>query len=233
MAEFSSFDTRHYPTLPVRDGYREWAPRYEATVLDLMDIRLLASLHEVAWRDTGRAVDLACGTGRIGRWLRAAGVAAVDGVDFAPEMLSRAEACGAYDRLVLGDMRATGLDTGDYALVTEVLADEHLADLAPLYREAARLAERGGRIVIAGYHPHFLMQGIPTHFDRPSGEAVAIESHVHLMSDHIAAAHGASLQLAEMIEGVVDDAWIAAKPGWRRYRHHPVSFAMVWVKPRR
>ncbi len=232
MAEFSRFDTRHYPTLAVRDGYREWAARYERTVLDLMDIRLLGGLCEVPWQDVSRAVDLACGTGRIGRWLRAAGVAAVDGVDFTPEMLAQAEACGAYGRLVLGDIRATGLGPGEYALVTEALADEHIADLGPLYREAARLAERGGRFVVMGYHPHFLMLGIPTHFDRPSGEAVAIESHVHLLSDHVAAAHRAGLELTEMIEGVVDDAWIAAKPGWARYHHHPVSFAMVWAKPR-
>ena len=232
MAAFSSFDTRHYPTLAVRDGYREWAASYERTVLDLMDIRLLAALSEVPWQDISRAVDLACGTGRIGRWMRAAGVAAVVGVDFTPEMLSQAEACGAYERLVLADIEATGLGGGDYPLVIEVLADEHLADLAPFYREAARLAERGGRFVTVGYHPHFLMLGIPTHFDRPSGEAVAIEAHVHLMSDHVAAAHRAGLELAEMIEGVVDDVWIAAKPGWARYRHHPVSFAMVWAKPR-
>lgn len=232
MADFSSFDTRHYPTLAVLDGYRDWAPRYEATVLDLMDIRLLGSLGEVPWQDMARAVDLACGRGRIGRWLRVAGVAAVDGVDFTPEMLAQAEACGAYDRLVLADVRATGLDPGGCALVTEVLANEHIADLAPLYREAARLAERGGRFVIVGYRPHFLMLGIPTHFDRPSGEAVAIESHVHLMSDHVAAAHRAGFRLAEMIEGIVDDAWIKVKPSWARYRHHPVSFAMVWAKSR-
>jgi SAM-dependent methyltransferase len=42
--EFAPFDTRHYPTLTVQDGYREWAETYEATVLDLMDIRLLERL---------------------------------------------------------------------------------------------------------------------------------------------------------------------------------------------
>jgi SAM-dependent methyltransferase len=231
LASFSSFDTRHYPTLAVEDGYREWAPSYERTVLDLMDIRLLAALRAVPWGSARRALDLACGTGRIGRWLRAAGVAAIDGVDFTPEMLAQAEAPRVYDRLVLADVLATGLPAADYALLTLVLACEHLADLAPLYREAARLLAPGGRFVIAGYHPHFLMLGIPTHFDRPSGEAVAIASHVHLASDHVAAAHGVGFRLAEMIEGVVDDAWVAAKPGWARYRHHPVSYAMVWTAP--
>lgn len=28
----------------------------------------------------------------------------------------------------------------------------------------------------------------------------------------------------------VDDAWLAKKPKWKRFHHHPVSFAMVWRK---
>ena len=47
--DFSKFDTRHYPTLPVREGYGEWARTYEDTVLDLMDLRLLARLRTVDW----------------------------------------------------------------------------------------------------------------------------------------------------------------------------------------
>jgi hypothetical protein len=34
--------------------------------------------------------------------------------------------------------------------------------------------------------------------------------------------------LSELDEGVIDDAWLAKKPKWERYRSHPVSFAMVW-----
>jgi SAM-dependent methyltransferase len=226
--EFAPFDTRHYPTLPVQDGYREWAESYEATVLDLMDIRLLERLRQVDWHGVGRAVDLACGTGRTGRWLRQAGVAHLDGVDFTEAMLQRARATNAYDRLVLRDMTDTGLERGRYDLVTEVLGDEHLPEPGPLYREAARLAAARGRFVIVGYHPHFLMMGIATHFDRASGQSVAIESHVHLMSSHVAAAHACGFRLIEMVEGVVDDAWIAAKPKWAVYRNHPVSFAITW-----
>jgi SAM-dependent methyltransferase len=226
--DFSPFDTRRYPTLPVRDGYREWADTYEDTVLDLMDIRLLERLREVDWHRIRRAADLACGTGRTGRWLRNAGVGTLDGVDFTQAMLDRARAANVYDRLLVRDMIDTGLEPGAYDLVTEVLGDEHLRDLGPLYREAGRLLEQGGRFAIVGYHPHFLMLGIVTHFDRPSGQPVAIESHVHLTSDHVAAAHAAGLRLIEMVEGVIDDAWIGEKPKWDIYRHHPVSFAMVW-----
>jgi SAM-dependent methyltransferase len=231
VAEFARFDTRHYPTLGVRDGYSAWAETYEATVLDLMDLRLLERLTTVDWAKAGRALDLACGTGRGGAWLKARGVAFVDGVDFTEPMLERARAKGVYDSLVIADATATGLPDGGYGLITQLLADEHMADLAPVYREAARLAAPGGRFVLVGYHPWFLMSGMPTHFDRAPGEPVAIESHVHLFADHVRAAHVAGWRLAEMEEGVIDEAWIAAKPKWADKRDRPISFALVWEQP--
>jgi SAM-dependent methyltransferase len=228
--DFAPFDRRRYPTLPVRAGYREWAETYEDVVQDEMDLRLLARIESVDWAKAGRVLDLACGTGRIGAWLRVRGVQRLDGLDFTPEMLARAEAKGVYDRLILADMLATGLPAASYDLVLEVLADEHLQALLPLYREAARISAAGSVFVIVGYHPHFLMNGIPTHFTRRDGEAVAIESHVHLFSEHVQAAHRTGWTLIEMDEGLIDDAWIAKKPKWARYRSHPVSFALVWRK---
>jgi SAM-dependent methyltransferase len=231
--DHSHFDRRRYPTLAVRDGYREWARTYEEAVHDEMDLRLLARIETVEWASTARVLDLACGTGRIGAWLRARGVERIDGVDFTPEMLARAEARGIYDRLLLADILNTGLPAASYDLIVEVLADEHLEELPPLYREAARLAEPAGVFVVVGYHPHFLMNGVPTHFNRQNGEPVAIRSYVHLFSDHFKAAHRAGWRLTEMDEGVVDDAWIARKPSWERYRFHPVSFSMVWRRRER
>jgi SAM-dependent methyltransferase len=225
---FDRFDTRRYPTLGVRDGYAEWAPSYERVVQDEMDLRLLERLTAVQWAAARRALDLACGTGRIGRWLRGQGVARLDGIDLTPQMLEQARAKGVYDGLLLGDLLATGLPPAAYDLLTVVLADEHLATLPPLYREAARLCAPGGRLVLVGYHPHFLMLGIPTHFEREGGQPVAIESHVHLLSDHVKAAHAAGWTLLEMDEGVVDEAWLAKKPRWQKYLGYPVSFAMVW-----
>jgi SAM-dependent methyltransferase len=230
--EFAPFDRRHYPTLAVRDGYREWAETYEDVVQDEMDLRLLARLESVEWAKAGRVLDLACGTGRIGVWLRAQGVLRLDGLDFTPEMLARAATKRVYDRLITADMLATGLPAASYELVLEVLADEHLEQLLPLYREAARLCAPAGVFVLVGYHPHFLMNGIPTHFTGRDGEPFAIESHIHLFSEHVQAAHRAGWTLSEMDEGVIDDAWLAKKPKWERYRSHPVSFALVWRKQR-
>lgn len=230
MLTFSQFDARGYPTLGVREGYGAWAPSYEATVLDLMDLALAARLESLDWSALGEAADLACGTGRVGAWLKGRGLAALDGVDLTPQMLAKARARGVYRFLVVGDVRATPLRGAAYGLVIQSLADEHLPDLGPLYAEAARLLRSGGRFVLIGYHPWFLMSGMPTHFDIEPGRAVAIESYVHLFSDHVAAAREAGLRLEEMVEGLIDDAWIAAKPKWEAHRNRPISFATVWAR---
>ncbi|MEM7024831.1 MAG: class I SAM-dependent methyltransferase [Pseudomonadota bacterium] len=226
--EFTPFDVRHYPTLAVSEGYDEWAATYDAVVQDEMDLRLLGRLSKVDWTTAGRAIDLACGTGRIGQWLRERGVRAIDGLDFTPAMMAQARARQVYERLHEADVRETGQPAASYDLAIQVLADEHLPDLEPLYRETARITRSGGTFVLAGYHSHFLMNGIPTHFDREDGQPVAVESYVHLFSDHVKAAHRNSWCLIELEEGVVDETWIAKKPKWIKYQHHPVSFAAVW-----
>ncbi len=229
MAQFSDFDTRGYRTVDVRTGYGQWVDSYESTVQDVMDLALLDELAVPDWASVRRAADLGCGTGRTGGWLRAAGVGAVDGVDLTPEMLARARERGAHATLTEADVAATGLAGGGYGLVICSLIDEHLADLRPLYTEAWRLAEPGALFVLVVFHPHFIMMsGMPTHFTGEAGEPVAITTHVHLLSDHVAAGLGAGWQLAELREGVVDDRWTAVKPKWEKYRGHPVSAALVW-----
>jgi SAM-dependent methyltransferase len=227
VADFTPFDTRGYRTVDVRSGYGEWVATYEQTVEDAMDIELLESLEQVRW--SGEVADLGCGTGRTGVWLREQGVQAVDGVDLTPEMLEVARQRGVHRRLVEADVAATGLADEAYDLVVTSLVDEHLADLRPLYAEAYRLAKPGAMYVLVGYHPHFIMAaGMPTHYDSASGESVAIETHVHLLSEHTDAALGAGWELAELKERVIDDVWLELKPKWEHLRHQPVAFAFVW-----
>jgi SAM-dependent methyltransferase len=230
--QFSNFDARGYHTVSVRAGYREWVPSYEQTVEDAMDIALLEALSEVPWATTRRAADLGCGTGRTGIWLHRQGVRSIDGVDLTPEMLAVARSRSVYHQLVEADVTATGLETGAYDLVTTCLVDEHLRDLQPLYREAWRIACSGGHLVLVGYHPHFIMlSGMPTHYHGASGEPVAIETYIHLLSEHVTTGLQAGWILMEMKEQVIDDSWLVLKPKWERFRHHPISVAFAWRKP--
>jgi SAM-dependent methyltransferase len=231
MTDFKAFDVRGYRTVDVRTGYGEWVATYEDTVEDAMDIALLDELDEVPWSSVGAAADLGCGTGRTGTWMHDHGVAVIDGLDLTPEMLEVARGRGVYRRLVEGDVAATGLASEDYDLVMTCLVDEHLAEIEPLYAEAFRLARRDGTFVLVGFHPHFIMAaGMPTHFDSASGEPVAIDTYVHLLSEHVTAGLAAGWRLVEMRERVIDDAWLALKPKWERLRGQPVAFAVAWRK---
>ena len=180
-----------------------------------MDLALMDRIETVEWSSVKRAADLGCGSGRTARWMRTQADFPIDGVDVTPAMLDLAHAQGNHDRLVVADVRATGLDANAYDLVTCVLVDEHLAGLGPLYAEARRLLRYGpgGTFVIVGVHPYFLMAvGMPTHFETPGGEPVAIETHLHLTSAHVAAACAAGLTAREMHEALVDDQLIRLKP---------------------
>ncbi len=189
MTNFTNFDRRGYRMTDVRSGYGEWVATYEQTVEDAMDIALLDVLTTPRWEACREVADLGCGTGRTGAWLKRHGVGEIDGVDLTPEMLERAAARGIYRRLTEADVAATGLESSTYDLVTVCLVDEHLADFSPLYHEAFRLARPGALLVLIAFHPHFIMaSGMPTHYTSSTGEHIAIETHVHHLSEHVTVA---------------------------------------------
>ena len=156
--DFDQFDTRHYPTLGVRDGYAEWAPTYERVVQDEMDLRLLERLTTVRWADGRRALDLACGTGRIGRWLRAQGVARLDGIDLTPADAGPGARQGALRRACCRATcarpacRPRPTISSPWCWPTSISAAWRRSTGKP--RGSACPA---GSLVIVGYHPHFLL----------------------------------------------------------------------------
>ncbi|KIA60858.1 class I SAM-dependent DNA methyltransferase [Nocardia vulneris] len=232
MPSFAEYDRRNYPTVDVATGYDGWAPTYENTVMDEMDIALLARLRRPEWGRVRRAADLGCGTGRTGAWLRTQGVEEIDGVDVSTQMLQRAAQRGAHSTLTTGDVRDTGLRGGAYDLIIASLVDEHLPELAPFYAEAWRLAAPGARCVLVSFHPQFMMvTGMPTHYTPAGGAPVAISTNLHLLSEHLTAALDAGWVLTEFAEALIDEAWLAAKPKWTQLLGQPFTMASVWTRP--
>lgn len=227
---FSRYDTRHYITAPVRQGYAAWSRFYDAQMDGNLDLALLEQITGVDWAAVRSAVDLGCGTGRIGAWLVEHGVATVLGVDLTPEMLAGARRRGVYRTLLEEDLCATSLPEGTADLVVSSLAVGHVPDLGAAYDEVDRLLRPEGRFVLVGYHPFFLLAGVPTHFHGESGEPVAIRNHIHLFSDHVRAGVSRQWALGEMLERIVDESWVDKAPGWAGHRHRPASFALVWRK---
>ena len=233
MPEFERFDSRHYRTVGVAEGYAAWHATYEATVLDAMDLALLARVESVDWANLSDVADLGCGTGRTAAWLVAHGASGIDGVDITPEMLESARGRGAHRSLRVADVGATDLPDSAYDLVICSLVDEHLKTLDRLYSEARRLLRPTGCFVVVGFHPYFVMAaGMPTHFEDDGGGPVAIETYIHLPSEHFGAGRTVGLTALEFHEGVIDDTWVAAKPTWERYTDWPISFVWVWAPER-
>jgi SAM-dependent methyltransferase len=230
VLDFSRYDTRHYRTVEVRAGYAGWSRTYDAQLDGNMDLFLLERLEGIEWSAVEYAIDLGCGTGRIGAWLASRGVAAIDGVDLTPEMLDKARDLGVYRRLLEEDVRKTSLPAAGADLVVSCLVVGHLPELGPAYDEADRLLRPGGHFVLVGYHPFFLLTGVPTHYHEEDGRAVAIRNHVHLMADHVDAGLSRGWVLGQLRERIVDEEWVGRNPSWSRHLHKPASFAMMWRK---
>jgi len=228
--DFKNFDRRNYRTVPARTGYSEWAATYEEAVPEQLDIQVLERLKSVNWSITSACLDLGCGTGRTGDWLKARGIATIDGIDLTPEMLERARVKGLYRSLFLGSVEETGISHARYDLIVMSLVDEHLATLGRVYQEAYRLSTSRAQFAVVGMHPFFFMTGMPTHFKDAEGNPKAIETHIHLVSDHVRAALEAGWTLAEMYEGVIDDEWLRVKPKWAPLRNYPVNFGYLWER---
>ena len=103
-----------------------------------------------------RLVDLGAGRGELLAAAVHAGAASAVGIEYAPAAIELAEvtlrAQGVADRarIVLGDVRATGLPAGEADVVTLLDVVEHLApdELEATLAEARRLLRAGGRLVV-------------------------------------------------------------------------------------
>jgi predicted TPR repeat methyltransferase len=95
------------------DAYAEWAPRYDADLVQEMGYRAYVTASDllaVYERNLeARILDAGCGTGLVGAYLAnlpTGGYTHIDGLDYSPDMLAQAHAKGVYANLRQGDLTA-------------------------------------------------------------------------------------------------------------------------------
>jgi len=168
-------DTRH--------AYNNWAGQYDTDLNKTRDLEARALRATLGPLDFDTCLEIGCGTGKNTVWLIEK-VQHVTAVDLSEEMLAKATAkiTGAV-RFVHADITAEwGFRDRLYDLVTFSLVLEHIADMAPIFREVSVSLKEGGYVYIGELHPFKQYTGSKARFETASGTQV-VDCFSHHVSD--------------------------------------------------
>jgi predicted TPR repeat methyltransferase len=135
----------------VADRYDEWAQGYDddLTSWSYQAPRVVADIVAARRPDAGSVLDVGCGTGLVGRALRARGLnGQIRGLDISQASLELAEQTGAYDAVEQADLQQR-LPLEDDAVDALVCVGvmTYLPEVEALWRELARVVRPGGLLV--------------------------------------------------------------------------------------
>ncbi|MDX2160071.1 MAG: class I SAM-dependent methyltransferase [bacterium] len=182
--------------LPSVQAYERWAATYPPQAHNLlMQAEETAMLGLLPPLEGQTVVDLACGTGRYGQIALSQAAQCTIGIDNSPAMLRR---CVLPVRL-LAEFSALPLPTAFVDVIVCGLAIGHVPTLAPLFAEIQRILRPGGVLLVSDVHPFAALNGAQRTFET-SGRVYAVEHHLHLISDVIAAAQAVELRLTALAE---------------------------------
>jgi SAM-dependent methyltransferase len=191
--------SRYLPPAGVRSGYAAWAATYDQRNNPLIRIEEPAIRPLLAELPSGRALDAACGTGRLTAYL--AERHEVTGVDASAVMLARAREKLPGVEFVEGELSTLPLPDAGFDSAICALALSHLRDLGRPIAELARVVVPGGRVVISNVHPFVTgVVGWRAWFGNPDGSRGFIPEFPHPHSAYVEAFAAAGLQVRRCLE---------------------------------
>lgn len=135
----------------VADRYDAWARSYDVDLTSWSYQAPAAVAETVTTRHpvAGSVLDVGCGTGLVGRALRARGFAGqILGLDISRESLEIARQSGSYDSLAQADLQQPlPLQDDGVDAVVCVGVMTYLPEVEAVWREFARVARPGGLVV--------------------------------------------------------------------------------------
>jgi malonyl-CoA O-methyltransferase len=199
----------------VSELYDRWATTYDSDGNATRDLDAII-LRDAGLPVTGRDVcELGCGTGKNTAWLadRASRVLALD---FSAGMLDVARTRIQSDRVTfrLHDIvEPWPAPDAAFEVVIGNLVLEHIADVEPVFAEAARVLREGGVLFLAELHPYRQLRGGQAHFtDTESGDTLHVPAFIHSTSEFVNAGLDAGLQLRRLGEHLETGAPTGAPP---------------------
>ena len=213
----------HLPHEHTLAGYDRWAASYDATDNPLVAATAWALGAQPLEASGADVVELGCGTGRHANVALAAGARSFTGVDGSAGMLERARRAIADPRVRWhhAEVHDTGLTASSFDRALIVLVLEHLRELAPICREAARLVRTGGRLRLLEIHPDLLARGTNAHFHEGDIEHRFTSVH-HDVATIRGALRDAGFAVTDWREHRADGELLLAVPRLQKHHGRPV-----------
>ncbi len=193
------------PFLDVAAGYARWVEVYDSPGNPLVECEQPAIRPLLDRLRSDPVIDAGCGTGRHIAYLNGRGHRVI-GVDVVPQMLEKARAKVPSAEYRLGDLSNIPAEDGEARCLVCSLVLEHVADLAPVYAEFARVVSAGGAIVVSTMHPTLRSVFGWGAWFIDSGGKVDIPTFDHGVADHLNAAATAGLVLRRCEEPVATES---------------------------
>lgn len=188
-------------------AYEAWATAYDDEPNGLIEAEQHVMEDLIADLPPGRALDAACGTGRLTAVLVGRGNEVV-GVDRSDAMLAAARRKGIPARFVLGELDALPVPDRSFDLVVCGLALTHATRLDRPIAEMARVVRNDGSVLLSDLHPLAAATGGQAQPQRADGTRLLARNHVHWTGDYVRAFRAAGLEIERCEEPRVDRAFL-------------------------
>ncbi len=160
----------------VAERYDAWAQRYDEDLASWSYRAPSVVAQTVLSRhpEAGSVLDVGCGTGLVGRTLRAGGFTGhLRGLDISQASIDLARETGAYDAIEQADLQQRlPLDDDTVDAVVCVGVMTYLPEVEAVWRELARVARGGGLVVVTQREDLWDTRGCEDVVDRLQAEGV-------------------------------------------------------------
>lgn len=179
------------------EAYERWAPSYEPVPHNpLMRAEQCAMLKQWPHVSGGRALDLACGSGRYAKLLTWAGAATVIALDFSAGMLQRVS--GGLK--VRASMMSLPFVDQAFDVIVSGLAIGHASSIDRLMSECARVLDRRGILLYSDFHAQAAHAGLVRSFKDATGATCVIPHHAYDLDAQVEAATAAGMVIESTME---------------------------------
>ena len=188
-----------------QQSYDQWAEQYDSNLNKTRDLEAVSLRQTLAGFKFKRALEIGCGTGKNTEWLQMVSDQLL-AVDLSEEMLSIAKAKVSSKNVVFKQADITkpwDFADGLFDLVTFSLVLEHIEDLNPIYENAYRILQPGGRMYIGELHPYKQYTETKARFETDQGTQV-VTCFTHHLSDFTMGAKSAGFQ-TELVNEYFDE----------------------------